>query len=292
MANAQGNRSSYELRIPVNEIGLTFHASDASGAPLTALTRSDVSLLDDGKRQTQIVMFESLQNLPIRAGFLFDSSASMMKNLAANRAVITMYASGLLRKGVDRAMVMQFGTIPLITQSWTGDTAAIAAGAARVGPKSHLFDPFTAIFDSLYATCRDQFSQVSGKPVGNFILLFSDGEDDASHVYLSEAVDMCQRTRMAIYAIVDGRKSGYSDGQRTLKELAGETGGRVFFREPGAPVWDDLKTIEEEQRNQYRLVYRPTDFKADGSFHRLKVDCVVKGARIVARSGYYSFARP
>lgn len=289
---APGSASSYALRVPVNEIELAFHASDAKGAPLTQLTRKDVRLLDDGKPETRIVMFESLQNLPIRAGFLFDSSASMMHDLVANRAIIRLYASRLLRKGIDRAFVMQFGTETLITQKWTGSDAAIATGAAAVGPRPYLFDPLTAISDTLYTTCRDQFNEANGRPTGNFILLFSDGEDNASHVYLSEAVDMCQRTRTAIYAIVSGRKSIRSEGQKTLEELASETGGRVFFRPRSGEVWEDLKTIEAEQRNQYRLVYRPEDFKANGAFHRIRVGCSVKGARIVARSGYYAFARP
>lgn len=291
-SNARGDPSSFALRVAADEIGLTFHASDGLGAPLTSLKESDVRLLDEGKIQTQIVMFESLQDLPIRAGFLFDSSASMTEYLDGNRSVIRVYASQLLRQGVDRAFVMQFGTRTLMTQTWTGDAAAISGGAARVGPRGYLFDPLTAIFDSLYITCRDQFSESGGTPTGNFILLFSDGLDDASHAYLSEAVDMCQRTRTAIYAIANGRKSGYSEGQRTLERLANETGGRVFFRPQGAEVWEDLKTIEEEQRNQYRMVYKPANFKADGSFHRVKLNCDVKGARIVARSGYYAFARP
>lgn len=291
-ASAGESRLPYALQIPVNEIDLTFHASDPHGTSLTSLMRRDVDLRDNGKPQTRIVMFESLQNLPIRAGFLFDSSASMAKYLPANRAIIAMYASGLLRKDKDRAFVMQFGTQVLVAQGWTGDAAAIASGAARVGPKAYLFDPLTAIFDSLYITCRDRFSEKGGKPTGNFILLFSDGQDDASHAYLSEAVDMCQRTRTAVYAILNQRKAGNSEGQRTLEQLASETGGRVFFQPRGAELWEDLMTIEAEQRNQYRLVYKPADFKSDGSFHRIKLSCDVKGARIEARSGYYAFARP
>lgn len=248
-------------------------------------------LLDDGQQETQILTFESFENLPLRAGFLFDSSASMNRYLAANRSIIRLYASRLLRKGVDRAFVMQFGTERLVTQKWTSNNAAIAAGVARVGPRGWLLDPLTAIFDTLYTTCRDEFAK-GGEPTGNFILLFSDGEDNASHVYLSEAVDMCQRTRTAIYAIINRPKSLRSEGQRTLEELASKTGGHVFFHTEGERVWEDLKTIEEERRNQYWLVYRPTAFKADGAFHRIKLSCSVWGAKIGARSGYYAFARP
>lgn len=282
----------YTLRIPVDEICLTFHAADAHGTPLTHLTRGDLLLSDNGNRQTNIVMLEAWDNLPIRAGFLFDTSASMMGAVAFNRAIIFAYASRLLRKGYDRAFVEQFDTDTRIRQDWTDSDAAIASGSARVGNGQDRLDPLTAIFDSLYTTCRDKWKPDPDRPTGNFILLFSDGEDDASHAYLSEAVDMCQRTRTAIYAIVTRRPSQFSDGYRTLQDLTRQTGGRLFVRPRGDQILADLQAIEAEQRNQYRLVYKPSNFKADGSFHRIRLQCSVPGSRVVTRSGYYAFARP
>jgi VWFA-related protein len=281
----------YTVRIPVNEVSLTFRAFDSSGAPLKNLSPDNLALSDDGKRQNRIVMLEPYENLPIRAGFLFDTSASMMNDLGNNRSILRFYASRLLRKGTDRAFVLQFDTETLVTQNWTDNDIQIAAGAAAVRMrKDHL--PITSIFDSLYKTCRDFWSVDHGEVAGNFILLFSDGEDDDSHVYLSEAVDMCQRTRTAIYAISNTSKSPFSAGQRTLDDLARQTGGRVFFNPQGDRVWEDLRIIEAEQRNQYRLVYKPSDFIPNGKFHRIKLGCSIKGTRIVTRSGYYAFPRP
>ena len=281
----------YTVRIPVNEISLSFRAFDSSGAPLRNLLPSNLELSDDGKRQNRIVMLEPFENLPIRAAFLFDASASMMDDLGNNRSILRTYASRLLRKGTDKALVLQFDTETLVRQNWTGDDAQIAAGAAAVQIRQdHL--PITSIFDSLYTTCRDLWSVDHGEVTGNFILLFSDGEDDDSHAYMSEAVDMCQRTRTAIYAISNNSKSPFSAGQKTLDDLARQTGGRVFFNPQGTQIWEDLQIIEAEQRNQYRLVYRPTDFIPDGKFHRLKLGCPIKGTRIVTRSGYYAFPRP
>jgi Ca-activated chloride channel homolog len=289
--------SSYTLQVSVDEISLTFHAFDAKGMPLTHLTPTDLRLSDEGKPPNRIVMLRSSENLPIRAGFLVDRSGSMQEQLAANRSIISLYASRLIRKGFDRAFVMQFDMDSLMTQEWTDDQASIAAGAATIlqeegrgsRPLSHFL--LTAIFDSLYIACRDQWSQERGVATGNFILLFTDGQDNASHVYMNEAVDMCQRTRTAIYVISNSAKSRFSEGQRTLENLANETGGRVFFNPQSDQIWKDLQLIEAEQRNQYQLVYKPSGFQPNGVFHRVKLNCSVKGAQIISPSGYYAFAR-
>lgn len=278
----------WTLRVSASEISLTFHAAGRHGDPLTHLTRADLYLTDNGKPQTNIVMLRAYDDLPIHAGFLFDTSASMLQFIDFNRSIIRVYASQLLRPGYDQAFVEQFDTQPLLRQNWTGNPAAISAGAAAVTPNGSL----TAIFDSLYITCRDQWKAGSGDPTGNFILIFTDGEDDASHAYLSEAVDMCQRSRTAIYAILNHRNRGFSDGYSTLKDLTAQTGGRLFVNPRGSEILYDLSIMEAEQRNQYRLVYKPSNFKADRSFHRIRLACSVPGSRIVTRSGYYAFPRP
>src|SRR5664280_2713102 len=113
--------------------------------------------MDDGKRQNRIVMLEPYENLPIRAGFLFDTSASMLDDLDHNRSILRLYASRLLRKGTDKAMVLQFDTDTLVKQDWTGNDVQIAVGATSVRMRQdHL--PITSIFDSLYKTCRDLWS--------------------------------------------------------------------------------------------------------------------------------------
>jgi Ca-activated chloride channel homolog len=282
----------YSIRIPVDEISLTFHASDRDSKPFTRLTARDLDLSDNGKRSRGVLMLQSLEDLPIRAGFLFDISASMLEETEFNRSVIQMYASRLIRKGVDQAFVMQFDTQTLLAQDWTDEDSAIAVGSAAIGPRYNRLDPLTAIFDSLYTTCRDRWGAKQAESTGNFILLFSDGEDDASHAYLSEAVDMCQRRHIAIYVFEGGRTSHFSDGHGTLKALAQQTRGRVFIHPRGNEVWRDLETIEAEQRYQYRLAYKPPDFTADGSFHRIRLQCLVPGIRIVTRSGYYAFPSP
>jgi hypothetical protein len=85
---SSADADSFHLRFTVNEIELTFRAFDRNGAPLLHLTSDDVRLWDDGKRQNRLVMLEPYQNLPIRAGFVMDTSTSMSEHIGEDRAMI------------------------------------------------------------------------------------------------------------------------------------------------------------------------------------------------------------
>jgi Ca-activated chloride channel homolog len=281
----------FSFRVPVDEISLRFHASDQSGKPLTQLSIPDLTLSDDGKPEHQILALQPLDNLPIRGGILVDVSASVLRDLYFYRSIVELYASRLLRKDVDKFFVTQFDRETRSLQDWTGSGSAITAGVAGIGPRPDRYEPLTAIFDSLYTTCRDLWSKQS-ENTGNFILLFTDGEDDASHVYLKEAVDMCQRSHVTIYVFDSSRSGHRSDGYHVISDLAMQTGGRAFIHPRSEDIWRDLQLIEQEQRNQYLLVYKPTSLVADGSFHRIRLQCSVPESRIVTRSGYYAFPRP
>jgi hypothetical protein len=127
------------------------------------LTAHDLDLRDNGKQQNSVRMLQPLQDIPIRAGFLFDISASMLDEIDFNRSVIGLYVSRLIRKDVDRAFVMQFDTHTLLTQDWTDKESDIAIGSAAIGPQYNRRDPLTAIFDSLYTTCRDRWDACAGR---------------------------------------------------------------------------------------------------------------------------------
>jgi Ca-activated chloride channel family protein len=100
---------------------------------------------------------------------------------------------------------------------------------------------------------------------------------------------MCQRTNTAIYAFRVHPESRFSDGPKTLTQLASQTGGRVFKNEDSdKAIYDDLRTVEADLRNQYRLIYKPAELKHDGSFHRIKLKGPERVESIDVRTGYYA----
>jgi VWFA-related protein len=284
---------SYTLALPVDEVGLTFHAADANGLPVNDLKLDELRLLDNGTLPRRILAFYSLLDHPIRAGILIDTSESMERALPASRVIASRFARQVLRQSTDQAFAMAFGYSARITQPWTSEPLALSAAIRNIAAGRDNPVPGTAIFNTLYRTCGSEFGSVDHPAAGNFILLFSDGDDNAGLATLQDVVNACQRTNTAIYAFRMEPATGLiSSGPKILADLAEQTGGRVFSGSGSdAEVDSDLRTIEADLRNQYRLVFKPAGWQHDGSFHRIELRGPPRVDRIAIPSGYYAPVR-
>jgi Ca-activated chloride channel family protein len=291
-ADTAQNLPSYSLSVSVDEVSLTFHAADVHGLPINDLKLNELNLRDNGKPPRKILSFQYLHDFPLRAGIVIDISQSMEDTRSVDRSIAIKYAQQLLHSQADQAFVTNFDYLSKIAQTWTRSpdalTAAIRNRHVITATESHLKG--TALFGAIYRTCMNQFGHIDNAASGNFILLFSDGEDNAGYVSLQQAVDMCQRTNTVIYAFRPPPKPTFSStGQTTLAELTAQSGGRVFDEDgPEANIDDDLRAIEADLRNQYRLIYRPPELRPDGSFHRVELNAPERVDRITIRSGYYA----
>lgn len=285
-----GTDQPYTLNMAVNEVKVTFHVADSKGTPIEHLKKNDVQLSDNGKTQNRLVAFHEYADLPIRVGFLIDNSPSMNDQLDRTQAIATELAREFFRPNSDRAFAMGFGVDNRVTQDWTEDSSAVSLGiAAALGKQTYERDG-TAMFDAIYKACRDNFPGEAAALSGNFILLFTDGEDNSSHVWEPEAVDMCQRARTAIYVFVPEWKARASRGQEILEDLVSQTGGRVFY-ESKLSVHDALVATVSDMRYQYELIYSLPGLKRDGSFHKIRIRCIKSHSQIQSRSGYYAYSK-
>jgi Ca-activated chloride channel homolog len=278
---------TYNMTVKVDEITLTFHASDLHGQPVTNLRLEDLRLLDNGQPPNKILSFQLSEDRPIRAGILLDTSESMTAESASSRDLAIRYAQHMLRQTRDEAFVMKFAFQSDIAQPWTSNPTALVSGINRfVSVRSRAG---TAVISAIYRACLNQFGHTSPPDAANLILLFSDGEDNAGLGSLKEAVDACQRSNTAIYAVLPRTESV---GVKTLADLSTQTGGRILYpSDAEATIVEDLKAVISERRTQYQLVYRPASLKHDGSFHRIELTSLHGEASLTTRSGYYALWR-
>ena len=250
-----------------------------------------MQLFDNGKLQNRTAAFHEYRDLPIRVGFLLDNSPSMQSQLDRSQMIASQLIKDFFRQRSDRAFTMGFGLETRVSQDWTEDADSVSKGIEASLAKEASESDGTAMFDAIYKACRDKFSPETENLTGNFMLLFTDGEDTASHVWEREAVDMCQRARTAIYVFIPEWKARASRGQQILEDLVSQTGGRVFY-ESRQSVHESLALAVSDMRYQYELIYSPPGLKRDGAFHHIKMNCKVAHAQIQVRSGYYAYAKP
>jgi VWFA-related protein len=287
-AGAQSSASlpSYELHVAIDEVNLLFSAMDADGLPLNDLKMSELEILENGKPPAKIFEFHVQQDFPMRAGILIDTSKSMEQQIARNKSISSKFTQLILRQKTDQAFIMDFGSIWEITQPWTSDPLALSYGIQKVSNARVNPGGGTSINDTLFRTCLYEFGKINHAASGNFILLFSDGEDNHSFTELQDVVDTCQRSHTAIYAFYP---QADSIGTRTLAQLTSETGGRLFNEdESDTEIEKNLRLIESDLRNQYSVSYKPVDLKHDGSFHQIAIKAPARVQSVFVRSGYYA----
>jgi VWFA-related protein len=278
----------YTLNVAVDEVSVVFHASDWQGIPMNDLKISDIRVTDNRRPPREVVSFEVYQNLPIRMAVMIDTSRSMLEHLRLNQRIASEYAERFLDKKRDRAFVMRFDSEMKIQPDWTSDVELLKSSIRDVAAYHESRFGGTAIFDALYKACRDQFGITNNVSSGNFILLFSDGVDNASHARIADDIDICQKANTAIYVINNEPKSRFSPGQKVLQQLADKSGGQMYFDQTPERIMKDLYQTDVSLRSQYRIVYRPKSIKRDGSFHSIKLESPTRGGLIITRSGYYA----
>ena len=80
---------------------------------------------------------------------------------------------------------------------------------------------------------------------------------------------------------------GYS-GDREMKKLAAETGGRVIdVGNKSDKLKEAFDEIAHELRSQYNIGYTPTNTALDGTFRKVEIH-TKKDYKIQARTGYYA----
>ncbi len=273
------------LKTSVNEVNLIFTVTDKHGRYIPDLQLHDFALLDDQKAPERVNSFHQQINLPLRVGIVIDTSTSIHSRFQFEQQAATEFLLQILKARSDRAFVMGFDVTPTVTQNWTNDLDGLETGINRLSPGGG-----TALFDAVYTACRDKLldSSRGQEPVRKAIILLSDGDDNQSRVYLTEAIKECQRAETIIYAISTNWTPSRGEGDKVMSQLAADTGGQVFFPPSVEEVSTSFKAIQEELRSQYALTYTPADFKDDGAFRTIYLYCNDRRYQVRAKKGYFA----
>ncbi|HEX5284076.1 MAG TPA: VWA domain-containing protein [Bryocella sp.] len=271
------------LHLFSREVDLIFTVTDHKGHFVTGLQQQDFGLLDDGRPPSRVVTFKQQTNLPLRVGIMLDTSTSIRQRFIFEQQAATDFLLQVLRPE-DRAFVEGFDVQTELTQDFTNRIDMLDTGIRKLRPGGG-----TALFDSLYKTCRDQMLTLQpNNAVRKALVLVSDGDDDYSRAYEADAIKMCQRSETIVYTISTNYGPSKDKGDDVLKAIAEATGGQAFFPNSIEQVATGFHNIEEALRSQYSLVYVPADFKQDGSFRTIYLQALDARYNVRAKKGYFA----
>jgi len=307
-APPSGAQQPPTFRTEVNLVDVLLTVLDRRNKLVPDLEKSDFRVSDDNAPQ-EIRFFSKQSDLPLRIGMLLDTSNSVRDRIKFEQEAAVDFLYSVLRRGRDQAFAMTFDQEPQIIQAFTGD-----GGLLRDEINKTRAGGGTAVYDAIYDACAKQLSNQPRPPgdqpdvVRRVMILISDGDDNLSDHTRSEAIEMAQRTNVVIYSIststqwiqlsqtdpskLANRKMHLTEGDEILKDLAEETGGRAFFPYHVDDLNQSFQDIGDELRNQYTITYSPSNFIANGKYHKIKIEIPNhNGYQVRARKGYFAKSR-
>ena len=188
----QGQTSS--ITVFSNEVDLIFTVAGKNGHFVTGLQQQAFGLLDDGKPPIRVRSFTQQTNLPLRVGVMLDTSNSIRQRFQFEQQAATDFFLQVMHPA-DSAFVEGFDVSTDVTQDFTNRIDLLDTGIMRLRPGGG-----TALFDSLYKTCRDQMLTIKEKnAVRKALVLVSDGDDDQPRPRVRRHQDVPARRNHCVY---------------------------------------------------------------------------------------------
>lgn len=279
-----GKAQASRIHVHVNLVNVLFTVVNKKHQLVSNLTKNDFQVYEDGKLQ-KILFFNRETNLPLRIGILIDTSNSIALRLHFEKEAAIDFLYDVLRQGTDRAFVVGFDTEPIMVQDYTDNLHKLARGIRSLQAGGG-----TGLYDAIYYACKQKMIYIpTPHPyLRRVLIVISDGQDNFSEHSRAEALAMAQRAEAIIYAISTNWTGNPDRGDKVLKYLAKETGGRAFFPMQARDLSTEFKRIAKDLRSQYSLAYVSTDQAHDGTFRKIKIKPLKKGLRVEAKAGYFA----
>jgi len=271
------------LVVDVDLVSLLFTVRDDDRRLVTGLARDDFRVLEDGVPQA-IRDFEAQTDLPLTVAIAIDVSGSIRARLLFEQEAAIEFFYATIEPTRDMGMLVTFDSAVELLQEFTSQPELLAEGVGRIRAGGG-----TALYDAVFLAINEIARQPEGRRV---LIVISDGDDNASRVSLTEALELAQRNDVAIYTIstnsADGGGSEQERGDRTLRRFAAGTGGRAFFPFRLEELAVNFQEISEELRSQYALTYVSTNPLQDGSYREIEIQTSDDDYDVSVRPGYYA----
>jgi Ca-activated chloride channel family protein len=274
------------FRAGIDVVSLSVTVTEPSGRYVTDLALSQFHVFEDGVEQD--VAYFNRTNVPIALALLLDTSVSMEGKMATAQEAAVGFARRL--RPQDLAELVGFANRTEVLQAFTNDQSALETAIRKTAAGGS-----TSLYTAVYISLKELKKTRVGTEQATrrqAIVVFTDGEDTSSLVGYDELLDLARRSETAIYTIglrtpAESAARAYSETDYALRQLAQETGGRVFFPSRIEDLAGVYEQIADELASQYVVGYVPKSAKRDGGWRRVIVRVDREGASARTRLGYF-----
>ena len=273
------------FRAGVDVVSLNVTVTDADNRFVTDLDQASFQIFEDGVLQE--ITFFSRARLPIALSVLIDTSASMDKRMRTAQEAAIGFSRSLGPD--DLAEIIDFDGRVEILQKFTNDLELLGDAIRQTSAGGS-----TSLYNALYVALKE-LSKAPLRPSEvrrQAIVVLSDGEDTSSLITFDEVLELAKRSETGIYTIglqeEEDERSGFSEADFVLRQLAYETGGRAFFPEDVNDLPAIYQQISDEISSQYSVGYVSANPLRNGQWRRTVVRVDRERTTARTKQGYYA----
>jgi Ca-activated chloride channel homolog len=247
---------------------------DEHGRYVDGLDQNMFEIRDDGNMQP-IVGFGGTSD-PLSCAILLDTTGSMGKVLPQVRSCILDFIDDMGPR--ESIAICTFDTRMAVRQDFTTDKLAARRAVMRTRAAGE-----TALFDALAQTAHE-IAPRKGKKV---IVLFTDGEDNASALNAATAENSVRKIGVPVYAIAEGEARDSRQLIETLRDIARKTGGTASVVRKPSDINAVFEDISRDLQHTYLLTYKAPPV-AESRWRTIQVALRESGKyKIRAKEGYF-----
>lgn len=284
-ASGQAPDSGAIFRADTRVVDLHATVVDKNGHLLTNLPQHAFTVYENGVQQ-QIRKFQR-EDVPVSMGLIIDNSGSMRDK----RAKVEAAALALVKDSnpQDEVFVVNFNDEPFLDlphgEDFTSNIKDMEEALTRIDSRGG-----TAMRDAIRVSI-DHLKEKAHRDK-KVLVVVTDGNDNSSLISLEALVKASQQSGVLIYSVgllSEEERREAKRAERALNALAEATGGEAFFPKEVSDVERIAHQVARDIRNQYSIVYAPSNQNMDGTFRQIKVTVKAPGGPTVrTRSGYYA----
>jgi len=306
------------IRVQVDEVVVPITVTDTEGRFVSDLEQHNFKIFDDGQEQT-IRFFTRERNQPVVVGFVLDmSNATRIHWKTFQDAALELVWNLLPGNPRFSGFLITYSNDAEVAVNTTSDSDKIASKIRKLKPGGG-----AALFDAIYLACTKR-SLVEGEPVEprRVLIIIGDGHDSASRYTLDQVLELAQRNLFTIYGISTVAFGFNAEGDKNLRRLAEETGGRVEYPLQGlysdvsgylskpsdagnyaytvgtgayaaqiaGGIFKAVANTAGEITTQYIIRYVPQASDTNRAFRNIEVKVDLASVKVRARKGYFATA--